>query len=211
MPKLKIHDMQIRSAALLGAFAVLGVGLVVIIHTITQPIIAYNLQLSLLHQLQALVPPNAVDNDMANDVLRVQAPTLLGTDSSVVYRGRKQGKPVAVVVNSEVPEGYAGPIKLLVAIGNDGIVQGVTVLSHKETPGLGDQIEPQRSNWIFGFNGKSLQDPLADAWEVRRDGGAFDQLTGATVTSRAMVRAVKKALIFTQQHGERLYGATADH
>jgi electron transport complex protein RnfG len=102
--------------------------------------------------------------------------------------------------------GYAGPIQLIVAIRFDGTLAGVRVLRHRETPGLGDKIEVERSDWIKGFAGKSLLDPPVAAWEVKRDGGAFDQFTGATVTPRTIVRGIKAALIYFDEHKLLLFG-----
>ncbi|KOR31133.1 electron transporter RnfG [Achromatium sp. WMS2] len=195
----------LRTAAILAAFAGVSVTLVAVIHEVTKTVIAHNEQRSLLNKLSVLVPTTSIDNDIINDILVVQAPSLLGANSSVVYRGRKHGQPVAVIVNTTVPDGYAGPIKLLVAVGYDGTLRGVRVVSHKETPGLGDRIEEQKTNWILDFNGKSIVSPPANIWAVKRDGGDFDQLTGATVTSRAVVKAVKNTLLFVEQQGSALY------
>jgi electron transport complex protein RnfG len=104
-----------------------------------------------------------------------------------------------------VPDGYSGPIKLLVAVNYDGTLGGVRVISHKETPGLGDKIEESRSDWVLGFNGKSLTDPLLEKWKVKRDGGIFDQFTGATITPRSIVSAVKHTLLYERDHRDALY------
>lgn len=190
---------------ILGAFAVLGVGLVSATYEATKERIAYNERLSLLRKLQALVPADTVDNDMITDRIIVQNPELLGSDSTYVYRGRKNGAPVAAVLTTIVPDGYSGPIKLLVAVRKDGSLGGVRVVSHKETPGLGDKIEEERSDWIYGFKDKSLENPPLDLWKVKRDGGHFDQFTGATITPRSIVNSVKNALLFVQQQGAVIY------
>jgi electron transport complex protein RnfG len=122
---------------------------------------------------------------------------------------RRAGTTVAVLLNVVAPDGYAGPIRLLVAVDAAGRVLGVRVLEHRETPGLGDAIESRRSDWLRGFDGRSLVDPPRDRWEVRRDGGDFDQFTGATVTPRAVVRAVRKTLVHVERHHDELFGATA--
>jgi len=115
------------------------------------------------------------------------------------------GWPVAAVFAPVAPDGYNGNIRLLVAVRLDGTLAGVRVLAHRETPGLGDNIEAERSDWILGFSGKSLQDPKADSWKVQRDGGVFDQFTGATITPRAVVKAVKNTLLYYQEHGQKLF------
>ena len=193
---------------ILGAFAVLGVGLVSATYEATKERIAYNERLSLLRKLQAIVPADTVDNDMITDRIMVHNPGLLGSDSTCVYRGRKNGAPVAAVLTTIVPDGYSGPIKLLVAVRKDGSLGGVRVVSHKETPGLGDKIEEERSDWIYGFKDKSLENPPLDQWKVKRDGGHFDQFTGATITPRSIVNSVKNVLLFVQQQGAVIYEQT---
>ncbi len=194
---------------LLGGFAVAGTSLVAFTYQQTQPRILANERQALLDKLQALVPADSVDNDMIEDSLVVHDSELLGADRTTVYRGRRDGKPVAAVFTSVVPNGYSGPIKLLVAVRHDGSLGGVRVVSHKETPGLGDKIEENRTDWIHSFAGKSLQDPEPKYWGVKRDGGAFDQFTGATITPRAVIGAVRDALIYFDAHAPVLLGAPA--
>lgn len=114
---------------------------------------------------------------------------------------------MAVILQPVVPDGYAGPIRLLVSVLRDGSLGGVRVLEHHETPGLGDKIDEKKSDWIVEqFNGKSLSNPPLDAWQVKRDGGEFDQFTGATITPRSIVNAVKNTLLFVEREGDALYG-----
>jgi len=134
------------------------------------------------------------------------APEWLGTQEPVtVYRARKHGQPVALFATPVAPDGYSGPIQLLIGVRADGALAGVRVLSHKETPGLGDGIDEKRSPWILAFTGKSLSDPGPDGWKVKKDGGAFDQFTGATITPRAVVKATHKFLEYVQTHREQLF------
>ncbi|MES9951153.1 MAG: electron transport complex subunit RsxG [Candidatus Thiodiazotropha sp.] len=193
------------AAAILASFAVLGTSLVTMTHAFTKERIELNEREALLRSLHALVPSESIDNDMISDVITVRAKDSLGRDETTVYRGRRQEQPVAVVLNTVVPNGYSGPIKLLVAVRYDGTLGGVRVISHKETPGLGDKVEESRSDWIYSFNGKSLHNPPLKKWGVKRDGGAFDQFTGATVTPRAIVQAVKKTLLYVRDHKDALY------
>jgi len=194
------------STLFLFVFAVTGSGLVAVTHDGTAARIADNQRRALLKSLNELVPAAAYDNDIYTDILYVHDTELLGSDEPVpVYRARKGGWPVAAVLAPLAPDGYNGNIKLLVAIKLDGSLAGVRVLQHLETPGLGDQIEADRSDWILGFAGKSLGKPAPDQWKVRRDGGAFDQFTGATITPRAVVKAVKKALLYYKAHGDHLF------
>ena len=189
----------------LGAFAIVGVTLVAVTHAATAGRIAANDRMTMLKKLEAIVPPGSIGNDPITDRIEVQAADLLGNASTNVYRVRKDGEGVALVLNPVVPDGYAGPIKLLVAVMKDGSLGGVRVVSHHETPGLGDKIEEQRNDWIFGFTGKSLDDPTEDQWKVKRDGGVYDQFTGATITPRSIVKAVANTLRFVKAQGEGLY------
>jgi electron transport complex protein RnfG len=130
---------------------------------------------------------------------------MLGAEATRVYRGRLGGQPVAAVLSPVVTQGYSGPIQLIVAIRFDGSLAGVRVLSHRETPGLGDKIEIERTDWIRSFDGKSLLDPAPAAWQVKRDGGDFDQFTGATITPRAIVRGVRGSLEYFDEHKHLLF------
>lgn len=198
------------AGVLLALFAVAGTGLVVFTHQQTKDRIAENERQALLSKLEALVPRESVDNDMIADSILVHRSDLLGSDTTRIYRGRLQGKPVAAVLTTVVPNGYAGPINLLVAVKRDGTLAGVRVVSHKETPGLGDKIEEEKSDWVYSFNGKSLGNPKEESWKVKRDGGFFDQFTGATITPRAIVKAVKNTLIYVREQGNRIYDKLAD-
>lgn len=194
----------------LGAFAVVGVGLVAVTHALTAERIASNERLALLATLQRILPPSRADNDILADRISVQDRDLLGADSNSVYRARAGDEPVALILDPVVPNGYAGPIRLLVSVRPNGQLEGVRVVSHHETPGLGDFIEEARSDWIHSFDGKSLGDPPLEKWGVKRDGGVFDQFTGATITPRSLVQAVKKSLLFVQKRGDALYQAPSD-
>jgi len=195
-----------RSAVLLGLFALVGTGIVALIFTGTEERIAAAERAFMLRSLHAVIRPELYDNDIFADMITVTSPDLLGTKESVpVFRARKDGKPVALAITPVAPDGYVGPIKLLVAISVDGTILGVRVLSHHETPGLGDAIEEKRSNWVLGFNGHSLSNPEDKGWHVRRDGGQFDQFTGATITPRAVVKAVHKALKFYELNKDQLF------
>ena len=195
----------IIASFILGAFAVAGTTLVTLTYDFTKARIAFNERQTLLKSLNALIPKETVDNDMVTDTLIVSHPELLGSKKTTVYRGRMMNQPVATVLTPIVPDGYSGPIKLLVAVRYDGTLGGVRVISHKETPGLGDKIEESRSDWILGFKGKSLNNPPEERWKVKRDGGIFDQFTGATITPRSIVKAVKNTLLYVKEHQDALY------
>ncbi|MGM0593750.1 MAG: electron transport complex subunit RsxG [Pseudomonadota bacterium] len=190
---------------ILGLFAVIGTALVALTQQGTAERIAENERQALLQNLHQVVPPSLHDNDIYHDAITVTDPLLGTTDPVTVYRARKDGKPVAVVIASVAPDGYGDAIKLLVGIRLDGTLTGVRVISHKETPGLGDAIEAERSDWILGFSGRSLGDPEARQWRVKKDGGVFDQFTGATVTPRAVVQAVYNTLRYYEKQRQALF------
>ncbi|HGX92161.1 MAG TPA: electron transport complex subunit RsxG [Candidatus Tenderia sp.] len=199
-----------RAAMTLGGFAVLGALLVGLTFEGTKDRIAANEREFLLRSLHAMITPSAHDNDLLEDVIRAQSKDLLGAKEPVtIYRARKNGKPVAAIITAYAPDGYSGAIKLLVAVDYSGQIGGVRVLSHKETPGLGDKIEVEKSGWINSFYGHSLNAPDEQGWRVKKDGGIFDQFTGATITPRAVVKAVHKALKYYKMHKDEMFAANA--
>lgn len=159
--------------------------------------------------LTLVLPAALHDNDPSADALRVQAPAWLGQGESTVYRARRDGAPAALVLEATAPDGYAGPIRLLVGVDATGRVLGVRITRHQETPGLGDDIEARRSDWIHRFEGRALGDPPLPRWRVERDGGAFPPFAGATVTPRAVVAAVRRSLQFVQAHEAALWAPPA--
>jgi Na+-translocating ferredoxin:NAD+ oxidoreductase subunit G len=194
------------SALILASFAIFGTGLVAVTHIGTRDRIAAAQQAALEANLNALVPANRYDNRVTEDRLDVVAPEWLGTDQPVpFYRARQAGQAVALFATPVAPDGYSGSIHLLIGVYADGTLAGVRVLAHRETPGLGDVIEERRSPWILAFAGKSLANPPPERWKVKKDGGVFDQFTGATVTPRAVVGAVRRFLEYVQIHHERLF------
>ncbi len=196
------------SAAVLGVFGVLGAALVALTWSATAERIALNEREMFLRNVHKLVPPQAMDNDLLHDVVTVDAPAL--SDAPVqVYRVRKGGRPVALIFSPVQRPGYAGPIRLMVGIYADGTLGGVRVLSHHETPGLGDKIEEEKSDWILSFAGRSLKDPPPEKWKVKKDGGVFDQFTGATITPRKVVAAVYDTLVYFRKEKERLFALPA--
>ena len=200
------YRQSLITAAILLLFALVGTAMVAYTYDSTREQIAANERATLLRKLHRLIPPESHDNALLQDTLQVQNRTLLGTtDPVTVYRARRHGEPVAVVIAAVAPDGYSGSIRLLVGINVDGSLGGVRVVSHRETPGLGDAIEEERSDWILGFSGKSLQNPPLENWAVKKDGGAFDQLTGATITPRAVVKAVRQALLYYRDHKGALF------
>ncbi len=200
----------ILAAVVLSAFSVTGVALVAVTHHLMDGRIAENQRVAMLSKLESIIPDGQYDNAPLEDLIQVSAREFLGAESTRVYRVRKSGEPTAVILDPVVPDGYAGPIQLLVSVLRDGSVGGVRVLFHHETPGLGDKIEERKSDWVLSFDGKSLSNPMPEGWAVKRDGGEFDQFTGATITPRAIVQAVKNTLIYVQQQGDALFKPVED-
>ncbi len=194
------------SGLFLSLFAVVGTSFVAVTEHNTRAAIAENERRVLLRNLHALLPAEKLDNDIVTDTLLIPASELLGSESeSLVYRARLRGEPVAAIFNSIAPDGYSGKIHLLVGVYVDGKIAGVRAVKHAETPGLGDALEIKKSTWVLDFNGKSLDNPSPGAWLVKRDGGVFDQFTGATISPRAVVQAVKNTLLYYQQNATTIF------
>ena len=195
----------LTSATLLALFALVGTGLVAFIHGNTKERIAANERAAMLRNLNAVVPRGRYVNALLNDTVEIEDEALSGGLPVTVYRARRGGQPVAAVLSVVAPDGYGGPIQLLVGINYDETVAGVRIISHRETPGLGDAIDARRSDWVLSFDSRSLGDPPPKQWAVVRDGGVFDQFTGATITPRAVVKAVRNSLVYFSAHKDALF------
>ena len=199
-----------RSGLSLLLFAVLGVGVVTFFYVLTADRIEKNEREYMMRSLNELIPASAYDNDFFTDTIAVIDEELLGSDRGVaVYRARRLGQPVGLIISPQAPNGYNGVIRLLVGIYADGTLAGVRVVAHRETPGLGDGIDQQRSDWIEQFPGLSVAGTPPVDWQVKKDGGRFDQLTGATISPRVVVQAVHKAMLYFDRHQDRLFAAAA--
>ncbi len=195
----------VRNSLILGIFAMFTVGLIAVTQQGTAGRITEEKRRVQMSALTQILPEAQHDNDLLNDTFLVSDRELLNLPAAAeAYRGREGGEVVAVILPVVAPDGYNGRIDLLVGIRANGEVAGVRVTSHRETPGLGDKIELAKSNWILAFNGKSLSMPVPENWAVRRDGGAFDQFVGATITPRAVVQAVYRALQYFEEHRPEL-------
>jgi len=193
------------SGLMLGIFATVGTALVGFTHQATLEKIANNERLALLRKLNQILPADKYDNDLLHTTLEIDADDRLGQKkSSTIYIAEQQNKISAMIFPVIAPKGYSGKIKMLVGINIDGTLAGVRIVSHKETPGLGDAMETEKSDWVFGFNKKSLTNPDEKNWKVKRDGGEFDQFTGATITPRAVVQAVHLCLVYFDRHKKAL-------
>jgi len=194
-----------RNGLLLGLFAIVTTGLVVLTFTVSEDRILEQQRRVKEKALFQLIPEQAMDNVLLEDTLPINARELLADGTSdLAYIARKDGDVVGVILPLLSTEGYSGKIGLIVGINADGTLAGVRILSHRETPGLGDKVDLNKSDWLLNFDGKSLQQPTLKNWKVKKDGGEFDQLTGATITPRAIVKAVKKALVYFAEHKELL-------
>jgi H+/Na+-translocating ferredoxin:NAD+ oxidoreductase subunit G len=191
-------------------FALIGTALLALTYELTREPIVRSEENEKLKLITQIAPVSVYDNDIMKDTRLLAADELLGNDdSTVAYIGRLKGQPSIAVIQAIAPDGYGGRIRLIVAILSDGPgagrIGGVRVISHNETPGLGDYIEIAKNKWITVFNGTSL-DSLKDSdWKVRKDGGAFDYMAGATITPRAVVKAVHKVLQYFALHRDELF------
>lgn len=196
------------SGLILAVLAAICTALVAITYHLTAPRIAENEKAELERSLKPTLSDVFYDNDLSESTLIVPPPhELPGKEAAIVYRVYSKDKPVAAVFVVTAREGFAGPIKLLIGIEYSGEVTGVRVLEHKETPGLGDLIEASKSDWIEQFETTSLESPPRERWAIRRDGGEFDQLTGASITARAVVIAVKETLLYFESHRDSIFEA----
>lgn len=201
----------LRAGGLLAACAALAVALSSGVQSLTRERIAAQQHRARLATLNVVLPAELYDNDPLADRIAVRAPAWLGSNDAVnVWRARRGGAGSALVIEAVAPDGYVGPIRLLIGVRADGTVSGVRVTAHAETPGLGDGIDAAKSDWIGRFAGRALGNPARERWAVQRDGGGFDQFAGATVTPRAIVRAVRRALDYLERHHAELYAAAPD-
>jgi len=154
-----------------------------------------------------VLPADGYSNQPHEDVVMLAAPAWLNSSKPLpAYRARMNAQPVATAITTLAPDGYVGSIRLLVGIDAQGRLIGVRALEHRETPGLGDKIEREKSNWIAQFEGRQL---AASNWQLQRDGGDFDHISGATITSRAVLNAIRRTLELQQDYGARISGAAA--
>ena len=195
-----------RNAYLLAAFAIACTGSIAIVNEFTQPIIDRQEQQALLKMLNQLIPAELYDNDIVASCFRVTDKNLLGTaEPQQAFIAKKDNQPIALMLKTTTMSGYSGKINLVVGIYADARIAGVRVLQHSETPGLGDKIQTNKSDWIYSFNDKFYQEAQKSRWDVKKNGGNFDAFTGATITPRAVVFAVKDALIYFQENKKTLF------
>lgn len=199
---------MVRSGLILAAVAAICTTLVALTFNLTQDRIAANEQSFLQQSLAPVLAGISFDNDLTASSYVLRAPHVLpGTEDAVIYPLFAGDTPVAALFVVTATDGFVGPIKLLIGVAFDGVVTGVRALEHRETPGIGDLIDASRSDWIHIFAGTSLEAPDRAVWAINRDGGAFDQLTGASVTSRAVVNAVDLTLRYFEVNRQQIFTA----
>ena len=205
-----IAKASLHTAANLLFFALIGTAMLALTYELTHDTIARSVENEKLKLVSQIAPASAYDNDIMKDTSELAADELLGTKTpTTIYRGRLNGEPSIVVLQAIAPDGYSGRIDLIVSIRRDGRLGGVRVVTHKETPGLGDYIEIAKSGWITGFDGLSRENRKDIEWKVKKDGGAFDYVAGATITPRAIVKAVHKTLRYAERHHDQLFAPAA--
>ena len=158
--------------------------------------------------LNQVVPSNLYDNNLVKDTISVEPNPLIGNKKNIdIYRAKKNNQVIAVIIETIAPDGYSGEIKTLVGVDQKDKILGVRVITHKETPGLGDYIEVDKSHWIKNFNLKSLDEMGEKEWAVKKDGGDFDYVSGATITSRAVIKSTYKSLLYVKENKKRLFAS----
>ncbi len=156
--------------------------------------------------LTQVIPSNLYDNNLVKDTISVEPNPLIGNKKNIdIYRAKKNNQVIAVIIETIAPDGYSGEIKTLVGIDQEDKILGVRVITHKETPGLGDYIEIEKSQWIKNFDLKSLDKMTEKEWAVKKDGGDFDYVSGATITPRAVIKSTYKSLLYAKENKKRLF------
>ena len=207
------HPLRISSstALVLLVFTLVFTALMAVTYQFTQPTITANAKQAKLELIGAVLPPAAYDNDLLRDVVDLPPNPELGTTApSRLYRARKDGAPAALVIEAVAPDGYSGRIDLLIAVRASGELAAVRVTGHRETPGLGDYIDPKKDKnktrpWISQFDDTGFDKIRREEWRVKKDGGRFEARAGATISARAITNAVGRALQFAIANRERLF------
>jgi len=196
----------IKTGMTLAAIAAICTALVAATYQLTEQRIAANEKALLERSLQPALGGISYDGSVSESQIVLQAPhDLPGNDPAIIYRVYAEEQPAAALFAVTARDGFSGPIRILVGVEFGGRVSGVRILQHRETPGLGDKIESARSDWIFQFEDRSIGDPVVAQWAIKSDGGDFDQLTGASVTPRAIIKAVRNTLLYFDDHRDEIF------
>lgn len=200
----------IKGGVTLAVMAAICTLLVAATYQLTADRIAANERAWLERSLEPALSGVFFEGSVTESKLLVPPPhDLPGNDTAIVYRVFAEGAPVAALFAVTARDGYAGPIRILVGVGIDGTVTGIRIVEHRETPGLGDRIDQSRSDWVYQFDGRSLVNPAEANWLLEVDGGEFDQLTGASVTPRAVIKAIRDTLIYFDAHRDEIFTVPA--
>ena len=192
--------------AIMVAFSLVGTFFLASTYLATKAPIEASEAAAKMKLFEQVLPISEHDNDMLNDFVEMPAGGELNNRTvTKVYTARLAGVATAVILEATARDGYSGDIKLLIAVRQDGSLGGVRVIAHKETPGLGDYIDIAHDNWIKSFNHLSLTSPPGEQWKVKKDGGQFDYMAGATITPRAVVKATHKVLAYVEANQQILF------
>ena len=200
-----------RTALIMLAFTVIFTALMAGTHRLTEPMLAASAEQHKLRVIGEVLPATAYTNNLLNDFIIIPPLAELNTEVDTrLYRARKDGAPVALVFEAAANDGYSGRIELMLAVASSGRLLAQRVTAHKETPGLGDYIDPRKDRnktrpWISQFNGQGFDTVPLERWRVRKDGGEFDQMAGATISARAVTNASRRALEWANRHCDRLF------
>ena len=202
----RLTKASLRTALNLLFFTVIATAILSFTYSVTHDLIAQSEDAAKLKLINQVVPAVLYDNDLVNDTINLPANPQLGTtQETIAYRGLLHGQPSVVVLESIAPDGYSGKISMIVAINYSGVITGVRVVTHKETPGLGDYIDIAKNKWINLFANTSHERFREEDWKAKKDGGQFDYMAGATITPRAVVKAVNKALHYFEENRDKLF------
>lgn len=197
-----------KSGVTLAAIAAICTAMVALTWQLTAERIEANRKAWLERSLQPALSGLFFDSSVTESMITIPPPhELPGNEAVIVYRVYAGSEPVAALFVITARDGYAGPIRLLLGVTMEGAVTGVRILEHRETPGLGDRIESSKSDWVLQFDGRSLQDPEEKMWAIKTDGGNFDQLTGASITPRSVIRAIRETLTYFALNRDAIFSA----
>lgn len=202
---------SLRTAAILLTFTLAFTGLMAGVYQITKPTLDATAQEAKRRLIGEVLTPDRYDNELLEDAIKLPVTPALGLAApTMLYRARLGDQPAALVFETAAPDGYSGEIRLILAVRADGRLAAVRVTQHKETPGLGDYIDARKDKnktrpWITQFSGRHFGNPPRDKWRVKKDGGIFDQRTGATISARAVTNATTRALAWALERAEALY------
>ncbi|MBS0324218.1 MAG: electron transport complex subunit RsxG [Proteobacteria bacterium] len=211
-PPASILRISTRTAFILALFCIAFTAIMAATYQATKPALEASARMEKLALINAVIPRDAYDNELLQDAITLPPVPALGlTEPTLLYRARKDGAPVALVFEAAAPDGYSGRIGLLLAVKTDGTLAAVRVTEHKETPGLGDYIDPKKDRnkahpWISQFNDVGFAQIPAEDFKVRKDGGRIDQMAGATISPRAVTNATRRALEWVQPRTQTLFG-----